>query len=228
VISHDLHGSCPDSSRVALLIVDMINGLEFPDGDALRRHGERIAPRISALAARAREAKVPVIYVNDNFGRWRSDFNAIVEHVLHHTHGRSVAELLLPRDNDYFVLKPKHSGFFYTSLEVLLHYLDVRWLILTGMAGNICVFFTANDAYMRDYGLIVPRDCIASVREDLNDHALATMHDTLKADTTASHALDLAAYLDPERYPSPRERARCDAAGVSCAPCPGDASRPSS
>lgn len=207
--SHDLHGSCPDSSRVALLIVDMINGLEFPDGDALRRHGERIAPRISALAARAREAKVPVIYVNDNFGRWRSDFNAIVEHVLHHTHGRSVAELLLPQDNDYFVLKPKHSGFFYTSLEVLLHYLDVRWLILTGMAGNICVFFTANDAYMRDYGLIVPRDCIASVREDLNDHALTTMHDTLRADTTDSDALDLAAYLDPERYPSPRERARC-------------------
>lgn len=211
MLSHDLHGMCPDSSRVALLIVDMINGLEFPEGEQLRHHAEAIAPRIAALAARARAAHIPVIYVNDNFGRWRSDFNAIVKHVVHHTRGRALADLLSPEANDYFVLKPKHSGFFATSLETLLHYLDVRWLILTGMAENICVLFTANDAYMRDYGLIVPPDCVASVREDLNTHALTMMRDTLRADTTATPDLDLDAYLDPERFPSPREcgRRRC-------------------
>lgn len=204
---HDLHGSCPDSCRVAVLVIDMINGLEFPGCESLREQAEPLARRIAALTGRARAAEVPVIYVNDNFGRWRSDFNAIVDHVLRNTRGKAIAEILRPQDNDYFVLKPKHSGFFATSLEVLLHYLDVRWLVLTGMAGNICVLFTANDAYMRDYGLIVPEDCIASCSPTDNEHALTMLRRTLKADTTPSDALDLAAYLDPQR-PSPREGRR--------------------
>jgi nicotinamidase-related amidase len=202
---HDLHGSCPDSCRVALLIIDMINGLEFKDSGSLRRAAEPMARRIAELARRARAARVPVIYVNDNFGRWRSDFNAIVDHVLHETEGRAIARVLRPHETDYFVLKPKHSGFFASSLDVLLHYLDARWLILTGMAGNICVLFTANDAYMRDYGVIVPEDCIASLTEEGNEHALTMMRGTLKADTTPSAELDLEAYLDPRRK-SPRER----------------------
>jgi nicotinamidase-related amidase len=204
--AHDLHGFCPDSSRVALLIIDMINGLEFPGGDALLRHALTIAPRIADLAARAREAGIPVIYVNDNFGRWRSDFKSLVEHVVRDTRGRPLAELLIPKDEDYFVLKPKHSGFFATSLEVLLAYLDVRWLVLTGVATDFCVLFTANDAHMRDYGLIVPRDCVAANSEEQSDRAVTMMHGNLGADVTPSDALDLRDYLDEERHPSPRER----------------------
>lgn len=203
--SHDLHGSCPDSSRVALVIIDMINHCTFPEGDALRRHAEPAARRIAGLATRARAARVPVIYVNDNFGRWRSDFQATLEHVIRETPGRTMAETLRPYDTDYFVLKPKHSGFFATALDVLLRYLDVEWLILTGVSGDICVLFTAHDAHMRDYGLIVPADCVASVDPKENEHALAMMRHTLHVDTTPSDRLDLEAYLDPERR-SPRER----------------------
>lgn len=203
-MSHDLHGCCPDSSRVALLIVDMINGLEFVDGEAMRRHAEPMAERLAALAERARAAKIPVIYVNDNFGRWRSDFMAQVAHVRKETRGRKLAELLEPLPQDYFVLKPKHSGFFATGLEVLLQYLDVHWIILTGIASNICVLFTANDAYMRDYGIVVPRDCVAACSEELNEQALTMMRRTLKVATPSSTELDLEAYFDAERTPAPR------------------------
>lgn len=203
--SHDLHGACPDSSRVSLLIIDTINHFNFPGAEKLRQHAEPTAPRIAALAERARAARVPVIYVNDNFGRWRSDFRATLEHVLGDTPGRTMAEILRPQGTDYFVLKPKHSGFFATALDVLLRYLDAEWLVLTGIAGDGCVLFTAHDAHMRDYGLIVPEDCVASCDPADNEHALAMMRSAMHADTTASDRLDLARYLDPA-HKSPRER----------------------
>ena len=103
---------------------------------------------------------MPAIYVNDNFGRWRSDFRQILDHCLQ-SPGRAIARLLVPHEEDYFVLKP-HSGFEYTTLDVLLKHLGADTLILSGVATNFCVLFTAHDAYMRDYRLIVPR--IASRR----------------------------------------------------------------
>ena len=105
--------------------------------------------------------------------------------------GKPVVELLRPDEDDYFVLKPKHSGFFSTTLDTLLEYLRARTLILTGMAANICVLFTANDAYMRDFHLVVPRDCVASNTAEENGHALEQMEQVLKADTTPSEELDL-------------------------------------
>jgi isochorismate hydrolase len=132
-----------------------------------------------------------VIYGNDNFGRWRSDFRNLLEHVLRDdVRGKPIAELLAPEDDDYFVLKPKHSGFHSTTLEVLLAHLGASTLILTGIAGNFCVLFTAHDAYMRDFKLLVPRDCLASEKEADNRHALEHMATTCKAHTGASTGID--------------------------------------
>ena len=142
------------------------------------------------LKERACEARVPTIYVNDNFGRWRSDFHQILEHVLR-SPGKEIARLLAPRPEDYFVLKPKHSGFQFTTLDVLLEHLDAEVLILTGVAANFCVLFTAHDAYMRDYRLIVPRDCVASLTEGANRMALAHMAEVTKADVRRSSELEL-------------------------------------
>jgi nicotinamidase-related amidase len=190
--NHDLHGSAPDKADVALLLIDVINDLDFPEADDLLRHARPMAGRIAELKRRAKEADVPVIYVNDNFGRWRSDFKSHIEHCLHDgVRGRVLAELLPPAEDDYFVLKPKHSGFFSTTLDILLDYLQVKTVILTGIAGNICVLFTANDAYMRDFHLIVPSDCVASNTEEENRHALEQMQTVLKADTRPSGELDL-------------------------------------
>jgi nicotinamidase-related amidase len=191
----DLHGSAPDESPVALLLIDVINDMDFAHGPELLRHAIPMADRIAALKARARRARIPAVYVNDNFGRWQSDLGKILAHCIDDdTLGRPVAERLRPADDDYFVLKPKHSGFYSTTLEVLLRYLGAETLILTGMATDVCVLFTANDAYMRDYRLVVPSDCVASSDPRESAHAVGVMTRRLRADTRPSEGLDLAEY----------------------------------
>jgi nicotinamidase-related amidase len=144
------------------------------------------------LKKRAKAAGMPVIYVNDNFGRWQSDFKKIIAHCTKDdAKGKSFVERLLPDDDDYFVLKPKHSGFYSTTLDLLLTHLGAKNLILTGIAGNNCVLFTANDAYMRDFKVFVPSDCVVSNTEEENAHALKQMETVLKAETTISKELDL-------------------------------------
>ena len=189
--NNDLHGNAPDKAEVALLLIDVINDLEFEGGEELFQHALPAAKNIARLKERARQADVPVIYVNDNFGRWRSDFKRIVRHCLEEkVRGRPIAELLEPDDDDYFVLKPKHSGFFSTTLDLVLEYLGASTLVITGIAGNNCVLFTANDAYMRDYKLIIPTDCIASIKQEENDYALRQMQEVLKADIRPSAEVD--------------------------------------
>jgi nicotinamidase-related amidase len=186
----DLHGSAPEKSKTALLIIDVINDLDFPEANQLMRYVPAMARNIAKLKERAKKAGIPVIYVNDNFGRWQSDFRRLVEHC-RKGKAREIIDLLRPDDDDYFVLKPKHSGFFSSALETLLRYLGAHRLILTGIAGNYCVLFTANDAYMRDYELIVPGDCTASNTKSENDQALALIKNYLKADTRPSSRIQL-------------------------------------
>ena len=190
----DLHGSAPDECRVALLIIDMINAFDFDGAEAMLPRALAAAEATAALKRRARQASVPAVYVNDNFGRWRSDFRSTLAHCLRASApGRPIAELLKPGEEDYFVLKPKHSGFQFTTLDVLLEHLGAETLILTGVAGNFCVLFTAHDAYMRDYRLLVPSDCIASQTEADDRYALAHMGKVTKADTRPSSEIDFAA-----------------------------------
>ena len=192
--NHDLDGNAPDSSSVALLLIDVINDLEFDGGEQLLRHARPMAHRIAELKRRAKVQGVPVIYVNDSFGRWRSDFRKLVSHCLADgTRGRPVVELLAPEDDDYFVLKPKHSGFYHTTLDLLLDYLKVRTVVLAGMATDICVLFTANDAYMRDLEVIVPSDCVASGDRRKHARALAQMEEIIDARTPSGAEVDFAA-----------------------------------
>jgi len=183
----DLHGSAPDKCGTALLLIDVINDLEFPEAEQMFDAAVKMARQLAHLKKRARQAGIPTIYVNDNFGKWKSDFRATIEHCAgKNVRGREIVEILRPAEQDYFVLKPKHSGFFATTLETLLSYLGSDTLILTGIAGNFCVLFTANDAYMRDYKLIVPRDCTVSNTPKENEEALQLMRKFLKARTPLS------------------------------------------
>jgi nicotinamidase-related amidase len=142
--NRDLHGNVPDTTAVALLLIDFINDFEFEDGKALLQHALPAAKRTAALKHRARAAAIPVIYVNDNFGKWQSNFRKLITHCLEEkVRGRPIVELLQPADDDYFVLKPKQSGFYASTLDILLAYLQVESLIITGVAGNICVLYRA-------------------------------------------------------------------------------------
>ena len=190
--NEDLHGNVPDKADVALLLIDVINDLEFENGQQLLQHALPMAKKIAALKKRAKRAGIPVIYVNDNFGKWQSDFSKLLTHCLEEdVCGKPVVEILRPEEDDYFVLKPKHSGFFSTTLDTLLDYLQAKTLILTGVAGNICVLFSANDAFMHDFHLIIPSTCVASNSVEENEHALHLMKDVLKADIRPSTELNL-------------------------------------
>ena len=214
--NEDLHGNVPDKSSVALLLIDVINDLEFGGGEDLLRHALPMSKNLAELKRRAKEAGVPVIYVNDNFGKWQSDFKKILEHCLNDdVRGRPLAEALKPDDDEYFVLKPKHSGFFSTTLDILLDYLGARTLVLTGLTGDICVLFTAHDAYMRDFNLVVPSDCIASQDPADNDYTLRKLAGLMDADTRPSDQIDFeelqrraAREPEPNPEPEPKQTAR--------------------
>ena len=193
-INADLHGNVAHNAPTVLLLIDVINDLEFPEGRAVFPQALKMARAIKKLKKRAKAAGIPCVYVNDNFGIWQSDFRSVVTHCLKDgVCGAPLAKMLAPEDDDYFVLKPKHSGFYSTTLDILLEYLGARALIIVGLAGNICVLFTANDAYMRDFRLLVPRDCCASNSVADNKHALEQMKKVLRADISISTKLDMKA-----------------------------------
>jgi nicotinamidase-related amidase len=192
--SKDLYGNVPDEADAALLLIDVVNDFEFENGAALLQLAMPVGKQIAKLKARAKQAGIPVIYVNDNFGKWRSDLNQIVSHCLEDgVRGEPFVKLVLPDQDDYFVLKPKHSGFYCTSLELLLEHVGARSLILAGIAGNNCVLFTANDAYMRDFKLFIPSECSVSETQEENEYALKQMAKVLKADIRACDELNLEA-----------------------------------
>jgi nicotinamidase-related amidase len=165
----------------------MINEFEFDGAARVMPAVEQAATRIAALKRRMKGAQLPIIYVNDNFGKWQSDFRKLVARCLQQgCRGKQVAHILPPEEDDYFVLKPKHSGFYATPLELLLRYLKVDWVILIGIAGDNCVLFTAADAYMRDFDVAVPSDCTVSLDANRNRSSLKHMRATLKADIQSS------------------------------------------
>ena len=186
------HGNVRDECAVTLLVIDVINDLEFEGGDILLKFALPAAENIAGLKRRAKQLGIPVIYVNDNFGKWRSDFRKLVTHCLKDGVRREpLVRLLMPDEDDYFILKPKHSGFYSTTLDLLLKYLQTETLILTGLTSDVCVLFTANDAYLRDHQLIIPSDCVAAIDPEENRHALKQMARVLKADTRPSEELNL-------------------------------------
>lgn len=175
--------------RVALLIVDMINDFDFPQGEVLARRTELIAENIKKLKTRLKKRRVPVIYLNDNFGQWRSDWKDVYEYCTQpESRGSKVANILQPQEDDYFILKPRHSGFYGTTLDILLKDLGVEKIILTGVAGNICILFTANDAHMRDFKVCIPEDCTASNTKMENTNALKQMKKVLGLNVVNSHS----------------------------------------
>jgi nicotinamidase-related amidase len=187
-----LHGNAPDSARVAVLLIDVINDMAFPGGERLARRARSIIGRLVALRERAERAKIPIIYANDNFGRWRSDFSAQVEHCSKdEVPGRALAEALKPGPEDYFVLKPKHSAFYQTCLELLLEHLGVTTLILGGVTTDSCVTFTASDAYLRGYALRVVSDGCTALDARLHRDALAHLQRSLRADVSTAARVSL-------------------------------------
>lgn len=160
----------------ALLVIDMINALDFPEGARLLRQAAPVAPRIARLKRRMKAAGVPVVYANDNFTQWRNDFRELVaicsqDDAL----GAPLARALPPEPDDYAILKPRHSAFYNTPLEVLLDQLGVGRVVLTGIAADDCVLATAMGARMRGLDVVVVRDGTAAITAQRHRNAMAVL-----------------------------------------------------
>lgn len=184
----------PASNSTALLIIDMINDMDFDEGNDLLVEIDAAVEVIARLREEAEAAKAPIIFVNDNFGQWHADSSQILGYV-EGTAGRDVARRLKPRNQDYFVIKPQVSGFYATNLPALLPRLGVNRLVLTGVAADICVLFTAADAHMREYALWVPKDAVASDRPEHRDWALGIMAKSMDAEIRPTTQLSFRQWL---------------------------------
>lgn len=177
------HGARP-RAPYALLVIDFVNPLDFPGAQDLATPALAAARATARLAARVREGGGQVIFANDNYGLWHSEFQE------HHRRCRALpgvpgalARLLAPRADDIAILKPRHSAFFATPLDLILQDMRCRRLIVTGLATDNCILFTAMDAYVRGYRLWVPADCTAAEGESAKQGALEHMRRVLKAET---------------------------------------------
>jgi nicotinamidase-related amidase len=184
----------PDGADAALVILDLITDFDFEDGATIARAALPVARRIARLKARVAKAGLPCIYVNDALGRWRSDFPGLVRHCRREgARGQRVVDEIAPSPIDYCILKPKHSGFYATPLDMVVTQLGAKRLILTGISSHQCVLFTANDAYVRELELLIPRDCISARTRSDTRLALQYFERVLGADLTPSPRLRFSA-----------------------------------
>jgi nicotinamidase-related amidase len=182
----------PHRSPAVLILIDLIDHFEFPDGEKILRQALPIAPRLARLKKRACAAGMSSIYVNDNFGQWRSDACKLLEYCIRpEAMGKSCVEQIQPDKNDYFVLKPLHSAFYQTPLEVLLRYLETSALVLCGLTTNSCIVCTAHDAKMQEFKLFVPPDCSAARTAKEHRQAIEHIRTMTDAEVTRSGSLRL-------------------------------------
>ncbi|WP_407272234.1 isochorismatase family cysteine hydrolase [Radiobacillus sp. PE A8.2] len=170
--------------NTAVVFIDVINDFKFSAGDKLLHNTKQIAPNLIKLKQFAKTHHMPVIYVNDHYGMWQADKQKIFDYC-YNPQNADFLEQIRPTDQDYFLTKPKLSAFYQTALSSLLRALKAQNIILAGIAGNICVLFTANDAHMRDFSISVPKNCIASNEIHENEQALQLMHVVLSANIEA-------------------------------------------
>jgi nicotinamidase-related amidase len=174
-----------ENQHIALLIIDMINDFKFGYGPVLAKKALNMTEPILKLKRHFKKNNLPVIYINDHYQLWQANLPRLIDHCTNEQ-SEPILRKLAPKEDEYFLMKPKHSAFYDTPLETLLRELTINTLVLTGIAGNICVLFTANDAYMRGYQLIIPSDCIASNDYRDNEYALLMMKNVLKANIFTS------------------------------------------
>jgi nicotinamidase-related amidase len=167
-------------SRSALIVIDMLNTYSHPDAEILIPSVREALPRIVGLIERARDGAVPVIYVNDNFGEWRSHHGEIIETTLSGPYSELV-EPVLPDDDSLFVVKARHSIFYETPLTYLLSQLDVDRVVLCGQVTEQCVLYSALDAHIRHLNVTIPDDAVAHIHPDLAKAALQMMERNMGA-----------------------------------------------
>jgi nicotinamidase-related amidase len=167
-------------SKSALIVVDMINSYDHPDAERLTECVEKVLPTIAEVID---GWDGPTIYVNDNFGHWRSNRDDLLESALSGEFGKLV-EPIAPKDDSMFVVKARHSIFYQTPLEYLLGQERIDKIVLVGQVTEQCILYSALDAYIRHIEVRVPCDAVAHIHEDLAEAALKMMELNMSADVS--------------------------------------------
>lgn len=170
------------ANKQALLVIDMLNDFVLDSGKlTCGKASQAIIPAIIAQASEARKKAIPVLYVCDNHLPDDQEFKLYPPHCITGTEGAQIVSELRPATNDFIIPKRRYNGFFETQLDLTLRELDVKELIITGVCTNICVFYTAADARMRGYDIIIPKSCVASFDLQAHEFALREMEKIIKA-----------------------------------------------
>jgi nicotinamidase-related amidase len=167
----------------ALIVVDMLNRYEHDDAGPLRESVRAVIEPMSQVIAEAKEAGDCVVYVNDNHGDWAAGREALTEWALGGA-DPALVEPIAPEDDVPLLVKARHSIFYATQLEYLLHERGVEHVVLVGQVTEQCILYSALDAYMRHFRVTVPRDAVAHIHADLADAALRMMEINMRAEIT--------------------------------------------
>jgi nicotinamidase-related amidase len=169
-------------SDVAVLVIDMLNTYEHEDADVLADNVAEIVEPLAGLISRARDRDdVDLIYVNDNYGDFTAEFDDLVEAALHGKRPDLISPIAPPQSCQR-LLKVRHSAFYSSSLDYLLNRLEAKQLILTGQVTEQCILYTALDAYVRHFDVVIPPDAVAHIDPELSDAALTMMHKNMHAE----------------------------------------------
>ncbi len=179
-------------SATALIVIDMLNHYEHEDAEALRRSVHKTLPAIEGLVQRARRAEVPIIYVNDNHGDWSAGRPELCRRALEGP-DPSLVKPILPGEEVAFLVKARHSIFYETQLDYMLRQQEIERVILIGQVTEQCILYSALDAYVRHYSIVIPRDAVAHIHRDLADAALRMMERNMAAEITTATECDLTA-----------------------------------
>ncbi|MFF0204520.1 cysteine hydrolase family protein [Streptomyces sp. NPDC005017] len=183
----------------ALIVIDMINTYDHEDAELLVPSARRVVPVLADLIARARLARAPVIYANDNFGSWRSHHGELVDTALAGAHA-DLVEPVRPDDDSLFVVKARHSIFHETPMSYLLWRLGAGHIVLSGQVTEQCVLYSALDAHIRHLEVTVPEDAVATIHPQLGSAAMEMMQRNMNAQIVAAKEIDFA---HPPDQPNP-------------------------
>jgi nicotinamidase-related amidase len=179
-----------EEGATALLVVDMLNNYEHPEADRLAERVEDALPGVRTLLRRAEETETQIVYVNDNYGDWNSSSEELAKQAMDGARP-DLVEPVLPIEGQSFVIKARHSTFYQTPLEYLLDQQGVGRIIFTGQVTEQCILYSALDAYVRHFDVVIPTDAVAGIYDDLGEAALQMMERNMGAELTTAAEVEL-------------------------------------
>jgi nicotinamidase-related amidase len=168
----------------------MLNPYDHPDADRLAERVADALPGVETLLRRAGEAEIPVVYVNDNYGDWNSSSEELARRAIEGAHPELV-EPVLPEEGQSFVVKARHSTFYETPLEYLLDQMGAGRIVFAGQVTEQCILYSALDAYVRHFDVVIPTDAVAAIYDDLGEASLRMMERNMGAELARADEVTL-------------------------------------